>query len=157
MIKLLNITDRYTAEQVLQLQIRAYQVEAQIIGMEDIPPLKDTIESLQSTTETFFGYYHEEILVGVISFQIIEKVLDIHRVFVHPAYFRRGIGRTMIQFLFHKYENQVSGFKVQTGSVNAPAINLYLSLGFQKVDQLMIKSMLSLTVLYRNSSEITRF
>jgi ribosomal protein S18 acetylase RimI-like enzyme len=157
MIVQLDITDRHVAEQVLKVQIPAYQVEAKIIGMNEIPPLKDTVEKLQSSRESFFGYYLEDILVGVISFQIIEKVLDIHRVVVDPAYFRRGIGRAMITFIFENYKKQVRGFKVQTGSTNMPAIKMYYSLGFKKVEQVMISPMLSLSIFYIDSLETAHF
>ncbi|MXQ52938.1 GNAT family N-acetyltransferase [Shimazuella alba] len=157
MIKHLDITDRHIANQVLQVQIPAYQVEAQIVGLDEIPPLKDTVDSLQSSKEDFLGYYESEILVGVISFRVMKEVLDIHRVVVHPSYFRRGIGRTMIQYLLDKYKNQVKGCKVQTASANTPAINLYQSLGFQKLEQFMISPPLSLTVFYIDQTGVTHF
>jgi ribosomal protein S18 acetylase RimI-like enzyme len=157
MIKHLDIIDRSVAKQILRVQIPAYQVEAQIVGLDEIPPLKDTVDSLQSCKEDFLGYYDGGILVGVISFRVIKEVLDIHRVVVQPSYFRRGIGRTMIQYLFEKYKKQVKGCKVQTASANTPAINLYQSLGFQKLEQLKISPTLSLTVFYIDQAGITHF
>lgn len=57
---------RKNAEDILNLQIPSYQVEAEIIGSYDIPPLKDTVDTLQSCGETFFGYYDNEALCGAI-------------------------------------------------------------------------------------------
>ncbi|WP_240315699.1 hypothetical protein [Sporosarcina sp. PTS2304] len=72
MIKKLDITKKATTDSVLQIQLLSYQVEAKIIEFDDIPPLKDTIETLSSCGETFFGYYVQEELSGVISYKLDE-------------------------------------------------------------------------------------
>ncbi|OKO94812.1 Protein export cytoplasm protein SecA ATPase RNA helicase [Geobacillus proteiniphilus] len=53
----LNIADYETAVKVLHLQPRAYTIEAKIIGSTALPPLHDTIASLQRCGERFFGYF----------------------------------------------------------------------------------------------------
>ncbi|MDF9298002.1 hypothetical protein, partial [Geobacillus stearothermophilus] len=55
MIAELQIADEKTAAMVLRLQRRAYTIEAQIIGSTALPPLHDTIASLQRCGERFFG------------------------------------------------------------------------------------------------------
>lgn len=58
-------------------------MEADIIDSHDIPPLKDTVQSLQQCGETFFGYYINKELCGVISIHTDYDIIDIHRLMVH--------------------------------------------------------------------------
>lgn len=153
MIKLLDITDEQTAAQVLGVQIPAYQVEANIIGYQEIPPLTDTIQSLQNCGEVFYGYF-SPFLAGVISYQIEHQMLDIHRVVVHPHFFRRGIGRAMVQFLLDNYKDKVNGFMVRTGKKNIPALKLYQQLGFREIDQVTVSEQLELVVSIVLSAEL---
>ena len=55
MIKKIDITNPIFAKEVLNVQIPAYKVEAEIIDYYDIPPLRDTVETLQQSQETFFN------------------------------------------------------------------------------------------------------
>ncbi len=99
MIKKLDLKDLETAKHILELQTASYRVEAEIIHFYEIPPLKDTIESLKEWDEIFYGYYINDVLAGIISYKIIENVLDIHRVAIHPNFFRRGIAGKLVSFV----------------------------------------------------------
>jgi len=129
MIKRLHVQNSRVAERVLQVQIPAYQVEAQWIGFEGIPYLKDTLETLAASEEVFYGIEYEGELAGVIGFEEKEELLDICRLVVHPRHFRKGIGRCLVE---HVLENHGHGKKVvvRTGRQNLPAIRLYEKLGF---------------------------
>ena len=96
MIRTLDITDRETARQVLELQLISYRVEAELTGFDGIPPLKDTVEMLQGCGETFMGFFREEALAGTVSYLLEGKVLDIHRVMVHPRHQGKGYGRDLL-------------------------------------------------------------
>ncbi|MBM7578654.1 GNAT family N-acetyltransferase [Jeotgalibacillus terrae] len=93
MIKKIDITDPAHAERVLQIQLLSYQIEAEIIGNEDLPPLKESAADLQHSGEMFYGYYVGEDLGGVVSFKMDQQEVDIHRLIVSPAYFRQGIAQ----------------------------------------------------------------
>ncbi|MDF2066575.1 hypothetical protein [Bacillus sp. Cr_A10] len=67
MIKIIDISVRDNAMDVLNIQIPSYMVEAEIIGTNEMPPLRDTVETLQECEEVFFGYYEYEDLCGAIS------------------------------------------------------------------------------------------
>ncbi|MDG4658532.1 hypothetical protein P6P90_16590 [Ectobacillus antri] len=51
MIKEIDISDSKQAEKIQHIQILVYTVEAELIGAYDIPPLHDTIETLQKCDE----------------------------------------------------------------------------------------------------------
>lgn len=144
MIKKIDITNLKIAFEVLNIQIPSYKVEADIIDYYDIPPLKDTVEKLQQCGEAFFGYYISGELCGAISIKIDNDVMDIHRLIVHPKYFRKGIAKMLLDFI----ESNIEGIKtiiVSTGSKNFPAVNFYEKNGFSKIGEIKVNEHLSLT------------
>nr|WP_246017795.1 GNAT family N-acetyltransferase [Mesobacillus subterraneus] len=133
-IRLNEIQD---AAEVLALQQKAYKVEAELIGTEEIPPLKETFEQLQNCGETFIGCYISGRLAGAVSFKKEETMLDIHRVMVHPDFFRKGIAEKLIAKLEKQKYTQII---VSTGAANTPAINLYQKLGFQRQEDTIVEN-----------------
>jgi ribosomal protein S18 acetylase RimI-like enzyme len=107
-----------------------------LIGFDGIPPLHETLADLQQSEETFIGYYKDDILVGVLSYAILDTTLDIGRLVVHPDYFRQGIGKALVEFV-----ETVSGIKqviVSTGALNTPARQLYERLGYQLIEEVKL-------------------
>lgn len=143
MIKIIDISNSKNAEDVLNIQIPSYKVEAEIIGSYEIPPLKDTVYTLQHCGETFYGYYENEELCGVISIQIDDDDVDIHRLIVHPNHFRKGIAQLLLNFIETKF--QIETIKVATGSKNIPAVSFYKKNGFQNIKEVIVNEQLSLT------------
>lgn len=144
MIKKNDITNHKFAKEVFNIQIPSYKVEAEIIGFDDIPPLRDTVESLQQCGETFFGYYLNEELCGAISIKKAECVIDIHRLMVHPKHFRKGIAKKLLDFVGSN-QGKLETIIVSTGTKNTPAVNFYLKNGFSKTGEKRVTERLSLT------------
>ncbi len=132
------------AKKILSLQQQSYKIEAEIIGFDEIPPLKEDIVSLQTSHEFFWGYFIEDELVGAISYKTIGLLLDIHRLMVHPLHFKKGIASLLLEFIMNKNE-EITTFIVSTGTKNFPAIRLYEKFGFREVDVVRITKELSLT------------
>lgn len=128
MIERLNQHREKTAIEIQRLQKRAYQVEAALLGFDGIPQLNESILEIQNSGETFIGYLNVE-LIGFISYKVKDRMVDIHRLAVSPAHFRKGIGRKLLAHLLESYPG--SDFVVSTGALNAPARNLYEKYGFE--------------------------
>jgi ribosomal protein S18 acetylase RimI-like enzyme len=124
---------------LLDMQFLAYRVEADLIGFDDIPPLKDTISSLQSSNETFYGYFQGAELSGAISYTRQVDEVTICRLIVHPQHFRRGIGNALVGRVLG-VELNVSKFIVTTGQKNIPAVQLYQNFGFVETGTTEISS-----------------
>jgi ribosomal protein S18 acetylase RimI-like enzyme len=131
-IKKLDLKDRNIAHMVLELQLLSYSIEARMINFYDIPPLKDTVESLLSCDELFYGYYAEDRLAGLISYKQIGTLIDIYRLAVHPEFFRKGIADSLVDFVLN-INSATNKVIVSTGKGNVPAVKLYLKKGFNKV------------------------
>nr|WP_203362808.1 GNAT family N-acetyltransferase [Bacillus sp. REN10] len=144
MIKELDITNQKIAEEVLKIQLLSYKVEAEIIGFFELPPLKDTVKTLQQCGETFFGYFVNNELCGAISIKKAEKnIIDIHRLLVHPKHFRKGIAEKLLTII--ERNREAEKVIVSTGSKNTPAVRFYLKHGFQIVEERKVNEHLFLT------------
>ncbi|MEK5071346.1 GNAT family N-acetyltransferase [Sporosarcina sp. FSL K6-1508] len=149
MIKQIDITNPKLAQEILTVQIPSYLVEAELINFHDIPPLNDTVQSLQQCGETFFGYYLNNELCGAISMMMENEVIDIHRLMVHPEHFRKGIARKLLNFI-EEIEQNCTSIIVSTGSGNTPAVHFYLTSGFIITGEKIVQGGLSLTSFSKN-------
>ena len=134
MIGKIDVADREQARRLLSLQRASYQVEADLIGSDAIPPLHETLADLQASSETFFGYHLDAQLVGAISYKRAGSVLDIHRLMVHPSTMRRGIAQALLAHVM-AVERGVARLIVATGALNTPARTLYLRQGFTVIGE----------------------
>lgn len=133
MIGMVDIRDEAIARPILELQKRAYTIEAELIGSDNIPPLHDTLDSLRNCNEEFSIYTHDDQIAGAISFKRIGSLLDIHRLVVSPDYFRRGIASRLLEFL--EKMQDVSAIVVSTAEANLPAVALYRKHGYTMIER----------------------
>jgi ribosomal protein S18 acetylase RimI-like enzyme len=140
----LDLSDERQVLEILSLQEASYAVEAELIGSFDIPPLKDTADTLRRCGETFCGFFAEGRLVGAISYRREGGVLDIHRLVVNTDHFRKGIARALVEHV-EKNAATVDRIAVSTGTKNGPARHLYRSLGFEETREAEVAAGLRIT------------
>ena len=133
-VELLDITDRWIAEQIWALQHLAYAVEARIIGLTNLSPLTDTIVSLQGCKDLFYGIIIEDQLIGVLSAVQSDDKMTINRVMVRPNYYRQGIAYELLRHIEFQHRG-VRMFLVNVNSHNMPAISLYESLCYHSISE----------------------
>ncbi|MFD0589011.1 GNAT family N-acetyltransferase [Paenibacillus sp. GCM10027627] len=148
MITLLNHKDLDIAKRMWEVQIPAYRVEAEMIGFADIPPLRDTPETISASGETFIGFMESGALAGFISYELEEGTVDICRMVVHPNYFRRGIAKRLLAYVLD-YAAGDRAVSVSTGARNEPAKALYRGFGFVEKEQIEVAPGVSITVFRR--------
>ncbi|MCX7571364.1 GNAT family N-acetyltransferase [Tumebacillus sp. DT12] len=137
MIVPLHHQNKETAEQIRDVQIPAYQVEAELIGFDGIPALHETTEQLMQSGETFYGYRKDGKLAGVVAFETGENEdqaaranqIQITRLVVRPDCFRQGIAGELLRFVLALHGDETR-YAVHTGAKNRPAIQLYEKYGF---------------------------
>lgn len=134
MIQSIAIKNTDIAQKIWILQQAAYRVEAQIIGWDDLPPLRETVADLMNSGETFVGYIEAGELAGAISFKQEDGILDIHRMMVHPDHFRKGIASKLLQHV-ETVQQDWQRIIVSTGALNEPAAQLYVRHGFVLVEE----------------------
>ena len=111
----------------------SYVIEAKMLKAIDFPPLKRTISQFIDSNSEFYAYYIKHNIAGLIEISSNKSITHIQSLVVYPKYFRQGIGKALVMFVLDTYAS--SGFTVETGIDNRPAIKLYVSLGFEEQDQ----------------------
>lgn len=150
MMRTVNIQDQRNAISILNLQAAAYLVEAEWIGFREVPPLYDSIPSLQASGESFVGYYDKaETLLGAVSFAIQGEKMKVCRMMVDPDHFRKGIASKLLSKVL-EYPGSHKEFVVFTGTANIPATKLYVKHGFRPFQTQEIAQGICLTGLVRS-------
>lgn len=124
MILLVDIHQPEIAQQIYTLQQAAYRIEGELIGYAALPPLLESLETLQQSGEQFLAFQEAGQLAGVLAYTRNDSVLEICRMMVSPAYFRRGIAAKLLQAL-EAIEAEVNQIVVSTAAQNLPALALY--------------------------------
>ncbi|MGD1892574.1 MAG: GNAT family N-acetyltransferase [Cyclobacteriaceae bacterium] len=133
MIKELHNNDLEIASQIYSVFQLSYAVEAKLLNANDFPPLRRSLESYLNSTNDFYGYFEKNELAGVIEVEITANYVDINSLVVKPQFFRRGIGRKLLEFIFNRFNSNL--YIVETGVKNKPATELYKKLGFKEIKQ----------------------
>ena len=133
MIKKLQNNKIEVSNQIHSVFQLSYAVEAKLLNATDFPPLKRPLESYLKSDTIFFGYIENKELAGVIEIEHDNNCTDINSLVVNPMFFRRGIARKLLEFVFNRFDSKL--FIVETGVENGPATELYKKLGFKEVNQ----------------------
>ena len=132
-MKHLDVNCSRDLDAFFKLQLEAYQSEAALIGSKELPPLKESKESIRSSKEKFIGIWQYGELVAAISFTIAPEKIEICKLVVGTQYQRKGYGKRLVQFVLSEYAASKECL-VSTASKNIPACRLYLDLNFQELD-----------------------
>lgn len=130
MITVLEHTDPLVAEEIYELFQVSYQIEADMVGTDNFPPLQRRSIAIQKSENKFYGLRIENELAGVIELAIENEELHICSLVVSPNHFRKGVGKSLIEFAFELHPTRKS--LVETAAVNEPAISLYERMGFEE-------------------------
>lgn len=126
----LDLADDTTAAAVHAVALRAYRIEADLIGFDEIPPLRETLAEMRTQPLRWLGIRADGGPVAFLAWSS-DPVVDIERVCVDPEWHRRGLARKLVSALLDRTSGDVV---VSTGAANAPAVALYERAGFVRTD-----------------------
>jgi ribosomal protein S18 acetylase RimI-like enzyme len=108
----------------------AYTLEAERIGCASCPPLRETMEDLRASSDTFLVFHQGGQFIAVLSFASGTIPVTVTRVAVRPSHLRLGIGTSLFsEFAARAMPN--ASLAVSTAAANAPAVAFYQKLGFK--------------------------
>ena len=132
-VRPLDVSNRADAERVLDIQRRAYRIEAELIAFDGIPPLHETLEEMTAQPFCWLAIRAAGRIVAALGYTLDAGICDIDRLVVDPEHFGRGYGSALVAALLdHPY------ITVSTGTINTPARRLYERLGFQALGEVEI-------------------
>lgn len=127
-VEAIDHRDRVTAGQLVEVQRRAYRVEAGLIGFDGMPGLTETVDDVMALDLTVLGVRHAGRLIGAVGYVVEAQVLDIDRIVVDPTHFRQGVATALLEAI-----DTPLATEVMTGAANLPAIALYTARGYDLV------------------------
>lgn len=133
MIEKLQNNKIEVSKQIHSIFQLSYAVEAKLLDATDFPPLKRPLDGYLKSDNLFFGFFEKNELAGIIEIEYNNICTDINSLVVNPMFFRRGIARKLLEFVFNRFDSKL--FIVETGVNNKPANELYKKTGFKEVKQ----------------------
>ncbi|MFJ5726257.1 GNAT family N-acetyltransferase [Streptomyces sp. NPDC093149] len=134
LIRELDLGDATVASTVHAVGLRAYAIEAGLIGFDGIPALSESLQDITARPLRWLGAVTTEGTVAAfVAWQTDtgQHVTHIDRVCVDPAWFRRGLASCLLDHLLAKVTDR-DEVRVSTGADNQPAVKLYERLGFSR-------------------------
>lgn len=128
-ISKLDHQNQEQATQIWQLFQSAYESEAQVLGLQNFPPLNRTIREIQEAATTFYGGWLDTVLVAATELENLEDAqFHINSFGVSPDHFRKGYGAKLLNDVLA--ELIWKKITVSTAVANIPALALYQKQGF---------------------------
>ncbi|MCP5106781.1 MAG: GNAT family N-acetyltransferase [bacterium] len=150
-LRKLNHRREAMALQIHRLSQSAYQIEAELLGVTEFPPLNRTVDDILNSSSQFFGCTKNNDLVAAVEIENTgHHHIHIAGLVVSPDCFRQGLGRRLVLWTLEQIKWKVA--TVSTDSANIPAIRLYEKLGFQKSSQRRLDENFTIVTLSMSSS-----
>jgi len=144
------------AEETLSLQRLAYQSEAELYNDWSIPPLTQTLESLQgelSSGMVFLSAKAGQRLVGSVRAKLNNGVCDIGRLIVHPDFQGQGIGTALLAAIEAKHPGAIR-YEVFTGHKSEANLRLYRRHGYVATDSKQLSPAVTLIFLSKEAHKV---
>jgi len=137
------------AIQIWQLFHSAYEIEAQVLSLENFPPLNRTILQIQDASTTFYGGWQDTELVAAMEIETLDDDhFHINSFGVSPDHFRKGFGSQLLNGLLDELVWQ--RISVATAVANIPALHLYKKHGFLPQKEWTTPDNIKLVTLYKD-------
>ena len=117
---------------MLPVHRASFAVQAELMNFPGLPPLHQTAEEIAASGEEIWLVEEDGALAGGMGLLEHGDVLEIARLFVAPAFFRRGIGSALVRRAIDAARGRA--MVVGTGWINTPALALYERFGFVRRD-----------------------
>lgn len=146
----IELAIREDLQEILALQILAYQSEARLLHNFKIPPLMQTLEEVQR--EFSLGTILKAVgehgkILGSVRAHVQGNTLHIGKLIVHPDMQGQGIGTALLREIEHICPSE--RYELFTSSQSTANIRLYERMGYRKFAEKPVSSGLSFVYLQK--------
>lgn len=130
----INKAEASDADEILEIQKKAFQIQGEIYNDFSIPPL---VESLNDINEDFKqksifkAVSPKGNILGSCRAYTKDNTCYISRLSVDPKYQSQGIGSRLVKFIEDYYFNRCNRFELYTGNKSRKNLALYKKLGYK--------------------------
>ncbi len=124
--------DYSVAAQIHAVAQAAYTLEAELIGCAEFPPLRESLDELRQSSDSFLVFQQSGSIIGALSFDCSADPVAITRLVVSPAHLRQGIATALLAELERRLSPNAR-LTVSTAEANTPAVFLYQRFGYTTV------------------------
>lgn len=120
-----EIASKVDALKILEIQKAAFQGQAKIYNNFQLPPLTQSLESIENEFDekTFLKVLLSGQIVAAVRFILCNDIVTIDRLVVKPEYQNQGIGSALLKAIESRNPNVVA-FQLFTGSKSERNIHL---------------------------------
>jgi ribosomal protein S18 acetylase RimI-like enzyme len=129
MITETTVTEYSVAAQIYSVAQVAYALEAERIGCADFPPLHESVDELQQSSDSFLVFEQSGSIIGALSFDRGTDPVAITRLVVSPTHLRQGIATALLASLERRLP-PMARLTVSTAQTNTSAVLLYQRIGY---------------------------
>lgn len=117
--------------EIIAMQRLAFMREAQLYREPNLPPMTETAEELQQAlaSASVLKAMIDGHIVGSVRGQIEGGNCHVHRLAVHPAYQRQGLGEQLMRAIEDEFP-MASMFHLETGHLSESNLRFYTKLGY---------------------------
>ena len=139
------------ASVIADLIRRAFQSQAELYDVDDLPPLNETEESILEamSANVVLKAVHEDSIVGSVKGELKDGICHIGRLVVEPELQGQGIGRALTAALEERFPD-VQRFEIFTGHLSDTALGLYESLGYVRYETKVVHDNVTLVYLKKS-------
>lgn len=129
-IRVDNVKNK-VAKKLYRIWQDSYVIEKRILKAKKFPPLERNVKNFMDSKNHFYALLTGNDFLGVI--EIDHNIISTHiqSLVVDPVHFRQGIASQLLNKTFETYKS--SQYTVETGLDNNPAKQLYIKMGFKKI------------------------
>ena len=129
-IRVNNVKNK-VAKKLYEIWQKSYLIEKKILNTKKFPPLERNLEDFKISKNHFYAILTKDDFLGVIEIDHNTNSTHVQSLVVDPIYFRKGIASKLLNKIFEIYKS--STYTVETGFNNNPAKQLYIKMGFKKI------------------------
>ena len=126
-----NNAKNKVAKKLYEIWQKSYLIEKKILNTKKFPPLERNLEDFKTSKNHFYAILTKDDFLGVIEIDHNTNSTHVQSLVVDPIYFRKGIASKLLNKIFEIYKS--STYTVETGFNNNPAKQLYIKMGFKKI------------------------